>query len=202
MSAVQSRARARLSASVCVTRAQGKGNEDRWGSFKQPGFTSREASYTAPTLPWAEGGEKKQSSSASQSNNLQPHNTSGLTRLETHSLTPRTCTSKAWNSAAFRWLVEKAVGLRSNVLLLHKYCSYFLSLKLFESNHLIAVGFFLLQCLCSYARRYTRAKTHKTNSGCVHTHTHTVASSPSIDFSQANRVLSRLRGDKLTHEAC
>lgn len=34
--------------------AQGKGNEDRWGSFKQPGFTSREVSSSSNS-PWRRG---------------------------------------------------------------------------------------------------------------------------------------------------
>lgn len=45
-------------ASVCVcmreTVPRGKGNEDRWGSFKQPGFTSGEASKSS-IAPLSEG---------------------------------------------------------------------------------------------------------------------------------------------------
>lgn len=49
---------------ICVREcAQGKGNEDHWGSFKQPGFTSREVSWSS--IPPRSRG--RQSSSGSPS---------------------------------------------------------------------------------------------------------------------------------------
>lgn len=46
------------------------------------------------------------------------------------------------------------------------------------------------------------AGTHSNTLTNRHTHTHTVASSPYIDFPLANQLLSHLCGDRLTHEAC
>lgn len=85
--AVQSRACA--SASVCASRAQGKGNEDRWGSFKQPGFTSREASYSA-NAPMSRGKSRAAPALPSLIISSLTTDRESDTCLETHTLTPYT----------------------------------------------------------------------------------------------------------------
>lgn len=114
---VLSHMRSNVLCAVCEC-AQGRGNEDRWGSFKGPGFTNREVSWSSNSpcslseaeLPWCLiiGPPCKTRPQALEMPCLDAHNCCWLTRTSRQNNEMHGCVKKTkYEKACCKYKIEK-----------------------------------------------------------------------------------------------